>query len=257
MEDDITYDYGSIYDLRTAEDDEKVFIEPGFKTVGMHFGRENRFYSDLAFNGASWIGNGTSTEGSVFLHDSYSVPQSSNITGYFPRKYINLKTVLGTTAFSFSSYHFPMLSLRQLYLYYAEALNECGKPYSEVLPWIDEIRSRAGIPDVKTSWEMFSNSPHQYQSKEGLRSIIHREEIIEMMFEGQMTWDLRRWKEAYYTMNRQMNGWAFQQATNSETEKYYVITPVFEQHFELKDYFWPINNSEIYSNNNILQNPGW
>ena len=256
MEDDVTFDSFGAMDLRTATAEDKLYIEPGFTTVGMHFGREARFYSDIAFNGGSWFGNGTPTDGTVFLHKNYGWPQVSNITGYWPRKYVNIKSVLSGTTFTYSSYHFPLFSLRQLYLYYAEALNEVGTDYVEVLPWINEIRSRAGIPDVATSWERYSNNPDRYKTKEGLRSIIHREEMIEMMFEGQMAWDLRRWKEAYAEMNRTLNGWQFQK-DNVKAEEYYVLNPLYVQRFEAKDYFQPIKNSEIYANKNIVQNPGW
>ena len=260
IEEDVTYDVDGIFDPREATEDDKNVIEPGFMTVGLHFDRENRFYSDLAFDGASWFGNGVTQEASVYLHakagqaNGFAYATNGNVTGYWARKYINTKTICNITSFIQSGYFYPILSLRQLYLYYAEALNESGAPYKDVLPWIDAIRQRSGVPDVVTSWERYSRAPDMYKSKEGLRSIIHREEIIEMMFEGQMIWDLRRWKEAISSLSHTVNGWNY---SGNTYEAYYTQMPMYIQHFEVKDYFWPIRNSEIYANNNIVQNPGW
>ena len=260
LEEDVTYNYRGIFEPRTATQEDKYYVEPDFMTVGLHFDRENRFYSDIAFDGASWYGNHVQTEASVYLHtkmgqaNGFAYATCGNITGYWARKYVNTKTVCGATTFTISPYHFPILSMRQLYLYYAEALNESGAPYAEVLPWINAIRQRSGMPDVATSWERFSNAPDMYKSKEGLRSIIHREETIEMMFEGQMVWDMRRWKEALSSLSHSVSGWTYQGSTH---ETYYVEKTLYMQRFEVKDYFWPIRNSEIYANNNIVQNPGW
>ena len=144
--------------------------------------------------------------------------------------------------------------MRQLYLYYAEALNESGADYTQVLPWIDKVRARSGVPDVATSWDKYSYTPGCYKEKVGLRSIIHREEMIEMMFEHQMAWDVRRWKEAMTTFNRTITGWNY---TEVADDKYYQEQVHYQQGFETKGYFWPIKNSELYSNNHLIKNPGW
>ena len=39
--------------------------------------------------------------------------------------------------------------MADLYLMYAEALNEKGEDYATVLPWIDMVRERSGLQGVK------------------------------------------------------------------------------------------------------------
>ena len=263
IDEDITWDYENRFGLRTAGEEEKTLLKKGYTTANFNFDREYRYYADLAFDGGVWFGNGTYDEEAPKYVQS-KVGQSCanfastawNITGIWPKKYVNWKTSVATTGTSVTQiqYVFPIISMSSLYLYYAEALNECGEDWSAVLPWIDAIRKRAGIPDVATSWTEFSRTPDKFKSKVGLRSIIHRERAIEMAFEGQRFWDLRRWKEAFSELNKPVTSWNLEGST---AEEYYQESLVFEQKFEVKDYFFPIANDEVYANNNTLQNFGW
>jgi hypothetical protein len=87
-----------------------------------------------------------------------------------------------------------------------------------------------------------------------MRQIIHRERTIELAFEGQRFWDLRRWKEAEKTWQEPIQGWAYAQ---SDLLSYYTITTLFNRSFQLRDYFWPIAQSDLLVNKNLVQNPGW
>ena len=78
--------------------------------------------------------------------------------------------------------------------------------------------------------------------------------MIELAFEGQRFWDLRRWKEAARTMNAPIRGWDGQQ---KNAEDYYRPVTIFNQTFGTKDYFWPINDKEITANKKLVQNLGW
>src|SRR5690606_6599447 len=104
-------------------------------------------------------------------------------------------------------YPWPMMRLADLYLIYAEALNESSGPSEEVFLYLDKIRERAGLKGVKESWTNYSKNPTKPTSKEGLRDIIRRERNIEMCFEGSRFWDLRRWKLAAQELNKNITGW--------------------------------------------------
>ncbi len=45
--------------------------------------------------------------------------------------------------------------LADLYLLYAEALNEVNGPGTETYRWIDEVRTRAGLPGVAFAGKTF------------------------------------------------------------------------------------------------------
>lgn len=107
---------------------------------------------------------------------------------------------------------------------------------------------------MKTAWDTYSNSPGYYNTKVGMRAIIHRERLNELAFEGQRFWDLRRWKEAAAEYQKGIYGFDIVSAL---PEDYYVKKFIYEQKFGLKDYFWPIPTSYIEINPNLVQNIGW
>src|SRR3546814_16835390 len=79
-------------------------------------------------------------------------------------------------------------------------------------------RARAGLTTVEDAWTNHSRQPSKYLNKEGLRDIIHRERLIELIFEGHRYWDLRRWKKATEELNKPITGWSLLQ---EEPETYY------------------------------------
>jgi hypothetical protein len=88
-----------------------------------------------------------------------------------------------------------------------------------------------------------------------MREIIKRERLIELSFEGQRPFDLRRWRDAERYMNEPVRGWDFQGA---KLEDYYLTRVYFNnRRFTYKDYLWPLQNNTIIVNSNLVQNPGW
>jgi hypothetical protein len=248
---------------RVATSSEMYHIQPGYTTAAINFDREPRFYADLGFDGAILFGNGNQTITSLnhleAKQGQYTGwggnPSYYNITGYWPVKLVNYLNVLPTaTTYTITSYAWPVIRMADLYLMYSEALNEVSGPGPEAYKWIDSVRGRAGIPSVENAWTNFSDNPAAYTSQAGFRQIIHQERMIELAFEGQRFWDLRRWKEADKTWQEPIQGWNIGQ---SDMLGYYQITTLFNRTFQLRDYFWPIAESDLLVNKNLVQNPGW
>lgn len=120
--------------------------------------------------------------------------------------------------------------------------------------YIDKVRQRAGLQGVRQSWETYAKDATAPSDKNKLRAIIHRERRIELCFEGQTGWDLRRWKELQDVLSRPFQGWTVSQANAVE---YYRPQTVAIPVFGVKDYLWPIKNSEVVINENLVQNPFW
>ena len=179
----------------------------------------------------------------------------SSVTGYFVKKLVQYQNVIGASnAYSVSGYPWPTMRLSDLYLLYAEALNESAGPGAEVNGYVDKVRARAGLQTVASSWANYSTNPSKFSNQDGMRAIIHQERLIEMAFESQRFWDLRRWKEASKELNAPITGWDLLQTT---PESYYRIKVLYSQTFAQKDYFWPIADEFITSNRNLVQNIGW
>ncbi len=264
IEEDVNYDYENRFRTRVSQEDDRYHVEVGEESAILHFNRETRFYSDLAFDRCVWYGNGKqgSDDDPYYLHarsgEFAGVVSRSDycITGYLPKKLIGMDTeIAGGTRLAVVRYPFPIIRLADLYLYYSEALNESKTaPDGEVYQYIDLVRARAGLDGIVDSWSSHSNNPNKPLTKEGMRSIIQQERLIEFAFEGGRFWDLRRWKLLKDYMNKPIKGWSVEE---SELEDYYTPRVIFSPTFSERDYFWPIPEVETINNPRLIQNLGW
>jgi hypothetical protein len=271
VENDKSWDTIDPYALRQGGDAERWYLAKDYTTVKLNFGREPRFYAWLGFDGGIWYGQQSAMNDPVpgdliriscrasGVHRKVGYDWGP-LTGYYPKKLVHYENVItGATSFDITTYPWPMLRLADLYLLYAEAINEAEGPNGahsgDMFRYIDLVRSRAGLPDVKKAWDSdYSNTPGKYGTQAGMREIIHRERLIELAFEGQRFWDLRRWKEAAAEYAKGIYGF---KVTGSRAEDYYQKLLLAEQKFGLKDYFWPIAIATIEQNPNLVQNIGW
>ncbi|MDR2037729.1 MAG: RagB/SusD family nutrient uptake outer membrane protein [Bacteroidales bacterium] len=264
IDEDKTWDYNNRYTLRESTDQESLHVRKGYTTVNLHFDREPRFYASIGFDGGIWYGQGvydnTKSDELFYVQTKRGQRNAagsdrSTVTGYFIKKLIHFENVVGSgTTYSVNGYPWPMIRLSDLYLLYAEAVNELEGPGEEVYKYINLVRERAGLPKVEDAWTQYSNSPDKYKSQDGLREIIRKERLNELAFEGQRFWDLRRWKEATTILNNPVQGWDRLQETAAA---YYRKVTLFDQSFGAKDYFWPIKDENITVNRNLVQNLGW
>jgi hypothetical protein len=176
-------------------------------------------------------------------------------TGYFAKKLVNWKyVILEGQELSIEAYPWPEMRLADLYLLYAEALNEASGPTEEAFTYINQVRQRASLPTVQTSWTNYSRQPGKFQTKEGLRQIIQQERLIELAFEGSRFWDLRRWKRSFEELNKQVTGWDVEQ---EDPVYYYRPKMLYKQIFQTRDYLWPLDVWDLLGNKKLVQNPGW
>ena len=258
-------------ELMKGDEAHAYYIQPDYVTIRLNFDREPRFYAFLGFDGGKWLGQLSNYNRKLKPSDIYDVEcrmgkkhaktgsETGPVTGYFPKKLIPYQsTWTANNTFSGYTFAWPMIRLTDLYLLYAECINEAEGPNgahsTDLFKYLNAIRSRAGIPDVATAWETYSNNPSYYKSQAGMRDIIHKERLNELAFESQRFWDLRRWKEAPAEYQKGIYGF---HVIGSAPEDYYVKTFISEQQFGLKDYFWPIPTSYIEVNPNLVQNLGW
>lgn len=262
IEEDHTWDYNGRYELKIGTDAERYNIKEGYTTAKYNFDRESRFYGGLGFDGGIWYGQGKYDdndpfwfEGKLGQYGGKTGVSWHSVTGYYPKKHnYYTNTAVDRSTWNSTSYPWPMLRLSELYLLYAEAMNEAYGPSEEVFHYLDILRERADLPTVQDAWSNFSRNPNKYTTKEGLRAIIQQERGIELAFEGYRLWDVRRWKTAPEEYAKPITGWDVDQESH---EGYYRERTVFQQEFSLKDYFWPLREHDLIVNKNLVQNPGW
>lgn len=265
INEDKTWNTGNLL-LRTATAKEERYIRKDYVTSALNFDREPRFYANLGFDGGVWYGQGSENDAdpnSLFFVSSRKGQPNGKVeadygspTGYYVKKYVHWENVQGSSVndYKVTEYPWPIIRLAQLFLLYAEALNEANGDRTQMFKYINAVRERAKLPTVEFSWDNYSTNPSKYTSQTGMRQIIHQEQLIEMAFEGARFWDIRRWKEAVAEYRKPIQGWDIEQ---SNPDYYYRRRVLFVQNFSVKDYFWPIRDRDLLINKNLVQNIGW
>ena len=145
----------------------------------------------------------------------------------------------------------------EVLLNYAEALNEVALAggtidNKEVLNSLIQLRKRAGIEPGNENYYGLP-APQNYDAAE-MREIIRNERRIEMAFEEQRYWDIRRWRIAEDIFKEPLKGLNIQVVGNKTI---YNEVKVLSAEFDTKRYFYPIPYSEVIKNGNMIQNPNW
>ncbi len=253
-------------DFRIGNSSHKYYIREGFQTINLHFYREARFYGAITFDGGTFYGNGRiNADNDMWYTQMKGLDAGGGIapteryssTGYLCKKLTHYLTSVPVANSNINCYRyaFPIIRLADLYLMYVEALNEVkAVPDAEVYEYIDLVRARTGLKGVVESWRDYSLNPDKPSTQEGMREIIRRERLNELAFEGSRFWDLRRWKLAEEYMNRPIRGLNIVGPTAAE---FYQVKEVYAPTFTKKDYLWPIRQSVLLKNTNLVQNLGW
>ena len=259
IDEDLSYEYQNRFNVTTVGSSQNLQAQYGASTALLNLNREPRFYSSLGFDrgynrtwGNLWqlrMKKGE-THGRIANSDDYL------ISGYALKKLVHPDSE-GDSYSKIVTYAWPMIRLSELYLNYAEAINESNGPNSDAYAALNVIRNRAGIQSVEEAWgnPAISANLNKHTTQEGLREIIRDERLIELSFEGNRYNDLRRWKLAEEYFNSPVFGWSVNETTVSG---YYNITQVGVRSFNNpRDYFHPISINELTINPNLIQNPGW
>lgn len=269
---DKDWDYGGRYNVvkvDPSDESQGYNIERNYPTAKLHLDRENRFYGSVIFDGAKVFlessprpGDGRPADANGFAinakfggRQGRTGEESSTVSGYWVNKLTSWQSVHNVTGFTAGPfYSWPEFRLADLYLLYAESLNEIGRG-DDAIYFLDLIRDKVGLKGVKVAWQQHSTNPSKPNTIDGLREIIHQEREIELAFEGSRIWDLRRWRKAEIFQNKPVVVWNVRGKT---AESFYTPVTIQQMQFVVpRDYLWPISDSELLKNPNLQQNPGW
>ncbi len=237
-------------------------IATGDNTIKLHRNREPRFYAYIGFDRGDYEVGGIKRqlllkagETNGLPVNAQTEPQINNdhlYSGYAIKKGIHPGSNVTSTLFSVTAYPYPIIRLAELYLNYAEACAEyTGALNADATKYVNAVRARAGIPTLVASNGNLTGT--------ALIDALHREKMIEFMFEGHSLYDLKRWKmaEAYYAPDRNgMRGLYSQGKTNATFYRDYTLIGrpfIFNRQTNL----FPINQKYIDKNHKLVQNPGW
>lgn len=217
-------------------------IEPPYALL------EPRFQATILYNGASW--KGRTIEPYIDGTDGWATwktekePKGRTVTGYYLRKLVDENYDVKTSG---SSQPFTLLRYGEVLLNKAEAMYFTSD-FSGANDCIREIRTRVGLP--------YSN-----KSGEELLYAIKQERKVELAFEGQRYWDLRRWKDAAKDYPAgltayQQHGLKIEKSGDKFTYTY-VSVDEKDRKFLPAVYQFPMPLSELNSNSLVNQYSEW
>ena len=209
--------------------------------------RDPRFYLTIVHNGMLWP-----AKKAVDISEggANGLPlTNATTTGYYLRKYVDNSISFEAGSTTAATHHnWILFRYAEVLLNYAEAMihvnGNCD--YKDATytmsarEALNAVRKRAGIPEVAAC------------SQDEFLTRVKHERCVEMAFEGQRFWDLRRWKN----LDETKNIYAVR-ITHHDGVLSYEKTLLSERSVSNKLYFYPIANVELFKNKKLVQNSGW
>jgi len=211
--------------------------------------RDPRFYMTVLYNGAKWLGSTLAT----YIGGANNPTSSAKYTrtSYYMCKFMADYTSGGDREYQDKIHPWVEYRYAEILLNYAEAMNEAQGPTADgVEEYLMKLRKRAGIE---------AGDDNRYGIKQGMtqaemREFIHNERRIEMAFEEQRFYDIRRWREAEEIFEQPLRGLSITYRDgNSINEE----CDIFDVKWDNRRYLHPLPYSEMLKNSNLVQNPNW
>jgi hypothetical protein len=164
-------------------------------------------------------------------------------SGYVFRKFVRNYAGQGRSDGDFA---WPVIRLADVYLMYAEASNEVGGPQADAIDLVNKVRHRGNLPPL---------GPTKTDNYQDFFNAIEQERIVELIGEGQRSFDLRRWHaiERVWGPPGSAGLWRIDTWGANQT-RYFQNTSDLEYH---QDYIFKIPQSERDKNPNLTQNIPW
>lgn len=228
----------------------------GYVESKMYENRDPRFYFTIIYNGAMYWDQRVGTKTAVMTYSGAALdglkPSSVNsgtVTGYYVRKMANEN--LSSGASGNTNRCPPIFRYAEMLLIMAEAYVETGN-IGEAMNQLIELRKRAGIEPGADQRYGIPLDPTIEQA----RAQVRNERFIELAFEEQRFWDIRRWGLGTQYDGKFVHGINIIRNANGTytANRMEVRAP---RYFKSNSYFFPIPTTEISINRNIKQNPGF
>ncbi len=216
--------------------------------------REARFYAIIGFTGRGYKQNNSvpyyyANYAALQIDGYIQTNRPSTRTGYSFVKWIDDKDTYPRNG---KAKQYPYFRMAEVYLGYAEALNEHNPGNADILTYLNRVRFRAGLPGVTETDQVL------------LREIIKKERQIEFAGEVKRYTDMRRWKDAANARTDE-NGNTIGFGGAVRGQNYFATDAGFYDRFKvdsytfkLSQYFLPLPYVEVANHwGTIQQNPGW
>lgn len=228
----------------------------GYNPQHPYVGREPRFYQWIVYDGAPYKMNWMDKQDTIYTRIDKVRPSKNQIdfgtddvsnTGYYFKKRLN--PLVRPGGGTISGANFIYYRYAEVLLGYAEAQNEAVGPDASVYEAMNQLRTRAGLPELPPAL-----------SQDGMRTAIYQERRVELCFENKRFYDLIRWKTAEQLLIHDRHGMKISNSIpgdNSGVWQYEVVPLNHPHTFLQKMYLNPIPQDVIDRNSRVVQNPGY
>ena len=207
--------------------------------------REPRFYVNITYDGSIWLNKSYPN----IVTRLYNTGNSGKQTGgndYTPTGYI-VRKAMGLDKWDIGGRTLMLIRLAEIFLSYAECVNEADPGNLDALKYINLIRERAGIPQYGSA------SLPAPVGQVAMRAAIRKERRVELAFENNRFFDVRRWKIAEQTENGPIYGLNI----SADLPDFLKVVPFETRVFNKRHYFFPIPSDDVDNDRELIQNPGW
>jgi hypothetical protein len=216
----------------------------GYNPANPYLNRDPRFYMSVLYNGSTW------RQSTIFTHvgaPNNGIDAKSNpaATGYYTAKMLDQTASVSPTVINGSNY-WIYFRYAEVLLNYAESLNEyLDAPDINVYNAVNTVRGRTGVAMPALPGGL---------NKDQMRERIRQERRIELAFEGHRYWDMKRWRISTDIMKE---AYGMKITKNPDASYSYQRILVDTRSYLPKYDLFPIPQSEINKNPNLIQNPGY
>jgi hypothetical protein len=217
--------------------------QSGYNPNDPYKNRDPRFYANILYNDAPWQGR------KMQMWDG-GADYSSTSSAYTATRYYGKKLwpeVYQTPGTQTAFVNFIFFRYGEILLNYAEAQNEAAGADATVYDAINQLRKRAGMPNLPTGL-----------TKDQMRARIYNERAVELAFEDNRWYDIMRWKKGKELVAQKM--YAMNVVKNSDGSFTYTKVPLaesFQRVYEEHMHLYPIPRNEVQKSKKLVQNPGW
>lgn len=234
--------------------DGKLYSEsPLYDDQDPYSNRDPRFYASIYYQGSTSRGrpfeNWPADEANGIPEGKDYRSWSGLTTGFFIKKGIDesIEDLNGSDAVGGPMKQYdPFLRYADILLIYAEAKNEVSGPVADVYDAINQVRERAGMPDLPAGLD-----------KDQMRDKIRHERRVELCFEESHFYDMRRYGLTYALSVANVPMWRQTVIKNPDGSLTYGREIFMDHHFNERNLLWPVPQSEIDKNPGLGQNTGY
>lgn len=249
-----------------------------------HLTRDPRLYETVLLNGINSSLNWKNAKMSGDFYETWvggtdALSDAKTEKTGFATGYANNKYWLDEDAYRQYT-QWAYLRLSDLYLIYAEALQQVNGDYDKAFQQIDKVRARVGLPGIEVS-----NPGKNLRTPEAFRDALLRERACELGMEDTRWFDIVRYKLGEQILTKPLHGLRIYRLDdkgnkvetkwrdNKTDQKNNVRMPVhfayekfqvtqmqrlwWTNGFDSKWYLTPFPQKEVNKGYGCIQNPGW